>query len=102
MTARGRAGLLAAMQHKWRIDMKRASRTSKARRQNPVAMSPQARRRQRTAKAAVRRDTTLLESPKAAGRVEVRMAPPRYAERRHARPGAGIKRSRANMAQKSR
>jgi hypothetical protein len=34
--------------------------------------------------------------------VEPRMAPPRYAERRHAKPGAGIKRSRANMSPKSR
>ena len=47
-------------------------------------------------KIALRRGTTLLEAvtPR---RVESRMAPPRYAERRHARPGAGIKRSRANM-----
>jgi hypothetical protein len=48
------------------------------------------------AKAAVRRKTMLLESdiPR---RVESRLAPPRGAERRHARPGAGIKRSRATM-----
>ena len=50
---------------------------------------------------AVRRDTTLLQSgtPR---RVETRMAPPRYAERRHAKPGAGIKRARAAMAPKPR
>jgi hypothetical protein len=30
------------------------------------------------------------------------MAPPKYAERHHAKPGAGIKRSRANMAPKPR
>ena len=30
------------------------------------------------------------------------MAPPKYAERRHAKPGAGVKRSRANMAPRSR
>jgi hypothetical protein len=35
-------------------------------------------------------------------RMEPRLAPPRYAERRHARPGAGIKRSRANMTPRSR
>jgi hypothetical protein len=35
-------------------------------------------------------------------RVEARMAPPKYAERHHAKPGAGIKRSRANMAPKPR
>lgn len=35
-------------------------------------------------------------------RVENRMAPPKYAERHHAKPGAGIKRSRASMAPKPR
>jgi len=74
--------------------MKRSRRQSKG-------MSPQAKRRQRSAKAAVRRGTTLLQSDRPR-RVETRMAPPRYAERRHAKPGAGIKRSRANMAPKSR
>jgi hypothetical protein len=64
-------------------------------------MSPQAKRRQRSATAAVRRDTTLLQA-NMARQVEPRMAPPRYAERRHAKPGAGIKRSRANMSPKSR
>jgi hypothetical protein len=83
--------------------MKRASPPPKGRRQdNPGAMSPQAKRRQRSAKVAVRRGTTLLESTKAARHVETRMAPPKYAERRHARPGAGIKLSRANMAPKPR
>lgn len=83
--------------------MKRSPRRSpKARRPKGLAAgSPQAKRRQRSAKAAVRRDTTLLQSdiPR---RIETRMAPPRYAERQHARPGAGIKRSRANMSGKSR
>jgi hypothetical protein len=65
------------------------------------AMSPQAQRRQRSAKVAFRRDATLIQSDQPR-RVETRMAPPRYAERRHAKPGAGIKRSRANMAAKSR
>ncbi len=64
-------------------------------------MSPQAKRRQRSAKAAIRRGSTVIES-KVPRRVESRMAPPKYAERRRAKPGAGIKRSRANMAPKSR
>jgi hypothetical protein len=34
--------------------------------------------------------------------MEPRLAPPRYAERQHAKPGAGIKRSRASMSPKSR
>jgi hypothetical protein len=83
--------------------MKRTPRSAKAPRQDgPVASSPQAKRRQRTAKAAVRRDTTLLESTKTAGRVEPRLAPPKYTERRRAKPGAGIKRSRASMTPRSR
>ena len=69
--------------------------------QREMVMSPQAKRRQRSAKATVRRGTTLVESDRPR-RVETRMAPPRYTERRHARPGAGIKRSRANMAPKPR
>jgi hypothetical protein len=35
-------------------------------------------------------------------RVESRMAPPKRAERQHARPGAGIKRARAAMLPKPR
>jgi hypothetical protein len=84
-------------------NMKRASPPPKGRRRNsPGVASPQAKRRQRSAKVAVRRGTTLLESTKTARHMETRMAPPRYAERQHARPGAGIKRSRANMAPKPR
>jgi len=64
-------------------------------------MSPQAKRRQRSAKAAVRRGSTLVQSDRPR-RIETRMAPPKYAERRHAKPGAGVKRSRANMAPRSR
>ena len=30
-------------------------------------------------------------------RVELRMAPPKHAERRHARPGSGIKKARGVM-----
>jgi hypothetical protein len=67
----------------------------------PATGSPQAKRRQRSAKAAVRRDTMLLQSD-VSRRIESRLAPPKYAERRHARPGAGIKRSRANLSPKSR
>jgi len=35
-------------------------------------------------------------------RIEIHVAPPRKAERQHARPGAGIKRSRAAMLKKPR
>ena len=82
--------------------MKSSRRQRTARRPDrPVAASPQARRRQRSATVAVRRDTTLLQSgtPR---RAESRTAPPKYAERRHAKPGAGIKRARAVMAPKAR
>ena len=67
----------------------------------PVTTSPQAKRRQRSAKVAVRRDTTLLQS-ETPRRVESRMAPPRYTERRRAKPGAGIKRARGVMVPKQR
>lgn len=73
---------------------------SRSRRQSK-GTSPQAKRRQRSAKAAYRRGSTLIES-EVPRRVETRMAPPKYAERRRAKPGAGIKRSRANMAPRSR
>ena len=68
---------------------------------NPGVLSPQATRRQRSATAAVRRDTMLIQS-ETPRRVETRMAPPRYTERRRAKPGAGIKRSRASMSARSR
>jgi hypothetical protein len=78
------------------------SRSPKARgRRDPRTASPQARRRQRSAKVAVRRDTMLIQSDQPR-RVETRMAPPRYTERRRAKPGAGIKRSRAAMAPRPR
>ena len=35
-------------------------------------------------------------------RIEMRMAPPKHAERHHARPGSGIKRARGVMSQKTR
>lgn len=47
-------------------------------------------------KIAVRRGTTMLESD-TRRRVEYRLAPPKYTERRRGRPGSGRKRSRANM-----
>jgi hypothetical protein len=82
--------------------MKRSPRQGKGRRQaGPAAKSAQAKRRQRSATAAVRRGTTLVQSD-VPRRVESRMAPPKYAERQHARPGAGIKRSRAAMSPRSR
>jgi hypothetical protein len=63
--------------------------------------APKAARRGRTAKVAVRRGTTMLESDRPR-RVEYRVAPPKQAERQHARPGSGIKRARALMQQKPR
>ena len=53
-------------------------------------------------KGALRRGTMLMQSQISQRRVEPRLAPPKYAERQHARPGAGIKRSRAAMSKKSR
>jgi hypothetical protein len=64
--------------------------------------SGQAKRRQRRAKVAIRRGATLLETGRHARPMETRLAPPRYTERRRARPGAGIKRSRAAMAKRPR
>jgi len=74
--------------------MSRSRRLSKT-------MSAQAKRRQRSAKAAIRRGSTL-DQPQVPRRIESRMAPPKYAERRHAKPGAGVKRSKASMAPRSR
>jgi hypothetical protein len=82
--------------------MKGSRRSPNARRrQQPTATSSQAKRRQRSATVAVRRDTTLLQSERPR-RVESRLAPPKHAERQHARPGAGIKRSRGTMARRAR
>jgi len=74
--------------------MKRSTRSPKAGRGKPATPKPRV-------KVAVRRGTMLLESDLRRP-MEHRMAPPRYTERRHARPGAGIKRSRANMSTRSR
>ena len=79
-----------------------ASSARRYRRSGGEVVSPQAARRRRSATTAIKRDITLLESSRTARRVEFRMAPPRYAERRHARPGAGIKCSRASMAPRPR
>jgi hypothetical protein len=76
--------------------MSRSQQKSKSK-----GLSLQAKRRQRSAKVAIRRDSTLIQST-SPRRVESRMAPPKYAERRHAKPGAGIKRSRASMAPRPR
>ena len=66
-----------------------------------AAAKSQKKRRQRSARVAVSRGTTLLETDRRR-RMEFRLAPPRYTERQHAKPGAGIKRSRAAMAKRSR
>jgi hypothetical protein len=49
----------------------------------------------------MRHGGTMMQSDQPR-RIEIHMAPPRQAERQHARPGAGIKRSRAAMLKKSR
>lgn len=72
--------------------MKGSSRSPKAGRP-PVTPKPRV-------KVAIRRGTTLIESAMP-GRVESRTAPLKRAERHHARPGAGIKRSRANTTKRS-
>jgi hypothetical protein len=78
--------------------MKRPPRSPKSRRPIArVAASPRVKRRQRSAKAAVRRGTTVVQSD-VPRRVETRKAPAKFAERQHARPGAGIKRSRGTMS----
>jgi primosomal replication protein N len=55
----------------------------------------------RTVKVALRHGATAYESDQPR-RIEVRMAPPRRAERQHARPGSGIKKARGVMSQKTR
>ena len=50
---------------------------------------------------AFRKRGTIRQSPEGR-RPEMRLAPPRRAERQHARPGAGIKRARATMLPKPR
>jgi hypothetical protein len=63
--------------------------------------TPKSARRGRTAKVAVRRGTTMLQSDRRR-RLEYHVAPPKQAERQHARPGAGIKRARGVMSQRPR
>ena len=55
----------------------------------------------RTVKATLRRGQTILQSDQPR-RIDVHLAPPKYAERRHARPGSGIKGARAVMARRPR
>ena len=55
----------------------------------------------KNAKIVGRRGTTVPQSDML-GRNQLRLAPPKYAERHRARPGARIKRSRAAMLKKSR
>lgn len=52
-------------------------------------------------KVGMRHGGTMMQSDRPR-RIEIHMAPPKQAERQHARPGAGIKRSRAAMLKKSR
>ncbi len=49
----------------------------------------------------VSRGTTRMQSEQVRP-IEIHLAPPRRAERQHARPGAGIKRARAAMLPKPR
>ncbi len=60
-------------------------------------MAAKASKKKTGRKVSVRHDTTLLQSERPR-RIEIHLAPPKYTERRHARPGAGIKRSRAVMS----
>lgn len=50
-------------------------------------------------KVGLRRDTTLIEPDAPPRRIDVRMAPPKYTERRRGTPGSGRKRGRAVMSQ---
>jgi len=50
---------------------------------------------------AFRKRGTIRQSSAEPRRPESRLAPSKYAERQHARPGAGIKRARATMLPKS-
>ena len=55
----------------------------------------------RPASSSIDSGTTWLQTDRRRA-MEPRLAPPKRAERRHARPGAGIKRSRAVMARRAR
>ena len=55
--------------------------------------------RGRKVKPALRRGATILQSDRPR-RIDVHVAPPRLAERHHARPGSGIKKARAVMLPK--
>jgi hypothetical protein len=58
-------------------------------------------RKPTSGKTSIRRGSMLLQSQQPR-RVEIHVAPPREAERQHARPGAGIKRARAAMLKRPR
>jgi hypothetical protein len=69
---------------------------------NAPPEDPEAEMAKKNAKKAtgtLRRNTMLLQS-QVQRRSDLHAAPPKQAERRHARPGAGIKRSRAAMTKK--
>lgn len=51
-------------------------------------------------KVGLRHDTTIDEPGVPPRRVEVRLAPPKYTERRRGTPGSGRKRARAVMSQR--
>jgi hypothetical protein len=55
----------------------------------------------RSATVAVARGS-MIEQSRTPRRIETRQAPPKYTERRRAKPGAGIKRAKAVMAPRSR
>lgn len=52
-------------------------------------------------KTTIHHGSMLLQSEQPR-RIEIHLSPPKKTERQHARPGAGIKRARAAMLQKSR
>jgi hypothetical protein len=52
-------------------------------------------------KVGLRHDSTIIEPGTPPRRVEVRLAPPRYTERRRGTPGSGRKRARAAMSPRS-
>jgi len=64
-------------------------------------MASKASKKKTGGKARVRHGASLMQTDRPR-RIEIHLAPPRYTERQHARPGAGIKRSRAAMAQRPR
>lgn len=66
-----------------------------------MARSKKVNSRDGRVKAALRRAQTILQSDQPR-RMDLHLAPPKRAERRHARPGSGIKRARAVMTPRPR